>query len=131
MVAAFIIISFIGMCIAIAALIVNSDLQKSYGYTSCNTQNIMYQTYNGNNNNSMSWSGINNFQASINVFSVNIQNNVPYLMKYFNSTNPSYAEVIDTSANSSYAASQIFSCASSSTTVNCPFTTACPSPYLA
>lgn len=129
MVISFIILAFLAVCIAIAALIVSSDLQKSYNYTSCNTQNIVYQTYNGNNNKSISWSGINNFQSSINLFSVNIQNNVPFLAQYFNSANTAYSQIVDTTAGSSYAGSQTFACQVSASAVSCPFPSGCPSPY--
>ncbi len=37
MVAFFLIICFVVTSLSIAALIVNSDLQKAYGFTSCNT----------------------------------------------------------------------------------------------
>ncbi len=129
MVISFIVLAFLGICVAIAALIVSSDMQKAYNFTSCNTQNIVYQTYSGNNNKSINWSGVNNFQSSINLFSVNIQNNVPFLAQYFNSANTAYAQIVDTTAGSSYAGSQTFACQTSATAVNCPFPSGCPSPY--
>jgi hypothetical protein len=83
MVAVFIIFSFIVMALSVASLIVNSDLMKAIEYTECNTDNIVYQTYNGNTDASISWSGINNFNEDVNLFSVNIQNSVPFLRNYF------------------------------------------------
>lgn len=82
----------------------------------------------------MQWSGVNNFQSSINLFSVAIQNNVPFLMTYFSSTNPSYTSITNTGAGSTYANSQIFNCQNSAATVSCPFPSSqqtCPSPYQA
>ena len=64
-VAVFLILAFFVILISIAALILNSDLQQAVTYTTCNTQNIVYETYNGNNNQSMPWSGTNNFQNNI------------------------------------------------------------------
>lgn len=133
MVAAFLIISFLTMSISIAALIFNSDLQKAIDFTQCNTQNIVYETYNGNTNTSINWSGINNFQVSIDQFSVAIQNNVPFLTTYFSASNPSYNPIIDTQPGSSYSNSQIFNCANSPTTISCPFpsSSTCSSTYQA
>ena len=42
MVAFFFIICFVVGCLSIAALIVSSDLQKAFDYTTCNTENIIY-----------------------------------------------------------------------------------------
>ena len=132
MVASFLILCFLTVAISIAALILNSDLQQAIDYTQCNTENIVYEGYNGNNNASMQWSGVNNFQSSINLFSVAIQNNVPFLMTYFSSSNPSFTAVTNTATGSAYANSQIFNCQNSASTVSCPFPNSvqtCPTPY--
>lgn len=132
MVFSFLALSFLTLAISIAALIFNSDLQKAIDFTQCNTENIIYETYNGNTNTSISWSGINNFQKSIDLFSVNIQNNVPFLVTYFASA--SYNQITNTAAGSSYANSQVFSCANSANTINCPFPSSvqtCASTYQA
>lgn len=132
MVVSFLVLCFLTLAISIAALIVNSDLQKAIDYTQCNTENIVYETYNGNTNTSINWSGVNNFQKSISAFSVNIQNNVPFLVTYFSSA--PYTQITSTSTGSSYANSQIFSCANSATTINCPFPSSvqnCSTTYLA
>lgn len=133
MVFTFISVAFVVMCISIAALIVSSDLQKAYYYTSCNTQNIVSQTYNGNSGAQPNWSGTNNFQTSISVFSVNIQNNIPFLARYFNSTNTAFASITDTTAGSSYSNAINFACQKSSSSISCPFPSSgtCPSPYQA
>lgn len=135
MVAFFVVLSFFAMCVAIAALIVNSDLQKAIDFTTCNTDNIVYQTYNGNNNKTIPWSGINNFQVDIDSFSVNIQNSIPFLVQYFQgTTNPNFNAITSTAANSLYANSQVFSCANSANTLSCPFPASvltCPTPYTA
>lgn len=133
MVAFFVILSFFAICVAIAALIVNSDLQKAIDFTSCNTDNIIFQTYNGNSNQSIPWSGINNFQTDIDTFSVNIQNGVPFLLRYFQaSTSPNFQAITSTAPGSLYQNSQVFNCAGATGTLNCPFPAsvlACPSPY--
>jgi hypothetical protein len=66
MVYAFLFLTFVLMAMCIAALILNSDLQQAVDYTSCNTQNILYEAYNGNSNTSIPWSGVNNFDNDIN-----------------------------------------------------------------
>lgn len=135
MVAVFLVLSFFVLAISIAALIVNSDLENAIEYTSCNTENIVYSTYNGNNNASIPWSGVNNFQNDINLFAASIQNDIPYLMTYFSSSNTAYNQLIDQTPGSSYANSQAFACQNSNTAVACPFpldstgASPCPSTY--
>ena len=131
MVAVFLVISFFAILVAIASIIVNSDMSKSLSFTQCNTQNIVNQMYNGNNNPSLLWSGVNNFQVDINTFAVNIQNDVPFLLTYFSTSNPSYNQIVNQSTGSSYANSQIFACQNSNTPIACPFpaTQPCPSQY--
>jgi len=133
MVAFFIIISFFAMLMAIASIIVNSDLVDALNYTQCNTQNIITQMYNGNSDPTIPWSGVNNFQIDINAFSVNIQNDIPFLLTYFTTSNPSYSQLVNQSAGSSYSNSQVFSCQNSNNPVACPFPSSsqCPSPYSA
>lgn len=114
--------SFLVLCLSIASMIVNSDLQKALDYTTCNTQNIINETYTGNTNSTIPWSGSNNFEADINIFAASIQNSVPFLINYFSST--PYDEVTDNTAGSYYANSQIFTsiCTEvTSVTVSCPF----------
>ena len=50
MVAFYILFSFLIVALGIAAMVVNSDLQKAADFTSCNTQNVIEETYNGNKN---------------------------------------------------------------------------------
>lgn len=61
MVASFLVLSVVVIALCIASLVVNSDLTNALQYTQCNAENIVYQTYNGNNNSTIPWSGINNF----------------------------------------------------------------------
>lgn len=83
----FIICSFLIGALSIGAMIVNSDLQQAIDFTSCNTVNIINETYVGNDNASIPWSGVNNFQVGIDQFAINIQNVVPQLDFYFSSSN--------------------------------------------
>ena len=107
----FIFLSFLLMCLSIAAIIVNSDLQYAIDYTSCNTENIVDETYNGNDNETIPWSGVSNFGDDINIFAVNIQNIVPPLSTYFSTSNPDYNNIIDnTSSTSAYNLSQTYNC---------------------
>ena len=78
------------MGLSIAALIINSDLQYAVDNVSCNTQNILFEAYNGNSNETIPWSGLSNFGDDINIFAVNIQNVVPNLATYFSSSNSAY-----------------------------------------
>ena len=64
---------------------------------------------------------MNNFQKDIDLFAASIQNDIPYLMTYFSSSNPSYNQIIDNTAGSSYANSQVFNCQNSNTAIACPF----------
>lgn len=124
--------SFIVCGLCIAALIVNSDLQKAIDYTSCNTQNIIAESYDGNTNVTAPWSGIKNFDDDINLFGINIQNTIPILTDYFSATNPAYQQVIDTAAASLYAKSQVYDCQNSSQVIQCPFPSSiqnCSDPY--
>ena len=133
MIAGYLTLSFLVLAISIAAMIVNSDLQMAIDFTSCNTQNVIDETYNGNTNDTIPWSGINNFQADIDIFAINIQNTVPYLISYFSSDNGAYSEAIDDSAGSSYSNSQVFEsiCQESTLTISCPFpdSNTCTTPY--
>lgn len=61
----FIFCSFLLGALSIAAMIINSDLQQAIDFTSCNTINIINETYVGNDNTTIPWSGVNNFQSSI------------------------------------------------------------------
>lgn len=90
MVVSFIIFSFILICLSIAALIVNSDLQQAVDFTSCNTQNIVNEAYNGNDNDTIPWSGLQNFGDDINLFAINIQNVVPDLSVFFSNATTLY-----------------------------------------
>lgn len=56
---------------------------------------------------------------------------MPFLTTYFSSSNPSYNNIVDTGAGSSYTASQTFNCQNSATSVNCPFPSGCPTTYQA
>lgn len=80
----------------------------------------------------MRWSGINSFNTSINLFSSNIQNDVPFLSDYFNSSNPAFEQITDASPSSLYSQSQIFDCLANLTQqLPCPFanSSTCSSPY--
>lgn len=82
----------------------------------------------------MPWSGTNNFQNNIEIFSASIQNSIPYLISYFSNATPSYNQVTDSTTGSPYANSQVFNCQNSNTTINCPFPASyqnCTTPYLA
>ena len=133
MVITFVIVSFVLMALSIAAIIVNSDLQYAVDYTTCNTQNILSEAYNGNSNETIPWSGVNNFDDDINTFSVNIQNVVPNLAIYFSSSNSIYNDIIDIStATTPYNLSQTYNCENASGfTITCPFedTARCPGSY--
>ena len=75
----FVFLSFLLLCLSIAAMILNSDLQQAIDYTSCNTENIVTEVFDGNSNETIPWSGIKNFGDDITLFSINIQNIVPNL----------------------------------------------------
>lgn len=129
----FIILSFILVCLSIAAIILNSDLQQAIDYTSCNTQNIITETFNGNTNETIPWSGINNFGDDISLFSINIQNIIPNLEIYFSDQNGAYTEIVATnSVTTPYNKSQTYNCQNASgSTITCPFadSNTCPSSY--
>ena len=131
MVGSYLVVSFVVLALAIASMIINSDLQQAIDFTSCNTRNVIQETYDGNTNDTIPWSGINNFQQDIDVFAINIQNAVPFLIEYFSSSNPAFNSVTDQTAGSSYAQSQIFPCANSAETIVCPFSddSRCTTPY--
>ena len=132
MVAVFLILSIFVIAICIASLIVNSDLMKAIDYTQCNTENIVYQTYNGNDNTTIPWSGINKFDSDMDLFASNIQNDIPFLNQYFSS--PAYNSIVSNVSGSLYSDSQQFNCVPGpSTDIPCPFLTStqCPTPYLA
>ena len=61
----FLILSFILLALSIAGLILNSDLQQAIDFTSCNNENIVYETFNGNTNETIPWSGVNNFGTDV------------------------------------------------------------------
>lgn len=113
MVGSYLVVSFIVMGLSIGAMIVNSDLQQAIEFTSCNTRNVIEETYNGNNNATIPWSGVNNFQQDIDIFAINIQDAVPFLINYFSSSNPAYNSVTNQATGSSYAQSQVFPCVNS------------------
>ena len=97
--------------LSIGSLIVNSDLQRAVDYTSCNTQNIVNEAYNGNTNTTIPWSGVNNFGDDVDVFAVNIQNVVPNLALYFSTNNALYNNTIDNSSTTTpYNKSQTYDC---------------------
>lgn len=129
----FVFLSFVLMALSIAALIINSDLQYAVDSTSCNTQNILYEAYNGNSNDTIPWSGLSNFGDDINIFAVNIQNVVPNLETYFSTSNSVYNSVIDISTTTTpYNLSQTYNCENASGfVITCPFdnSSQCPSPY--
>ena len=133
MVITFVIVSFVLMALSIAAIIVNSDLQYAVNYTTCNTQNILSEAYNGNDNETIPWSGVTNFGDDINTFSINIQNVVPNLAVYFSSSNGDYNDVTDISTTTTpYNLSQTYDCENASgLTITCAFSdnSLCPSPY--
>ena len=61
MVGSYLVVSFVVLALAIASMIINSDLQQAIDFTSCNTRNVIEETYYGNTNETIPWSGINNF----------------------------------------------------------------------
>ena len=133
MIGSYLTLSFLILGLSIGAMIVNSDLQQAIDFTSCNTKNVIEETFNGNTNETIPWSGINNFQKDIDIFTINIQNSVPFLIEYFSNGNTAYQEVIDTTAGSPFANSQDFTYCSTVTgqTISCPFQNAsfCTTPY--
>ena len=132
MVGSYLVLSFLVLGLSIGAMIVNSDLQQAVDFTSCNTQNVIKQAYNGNDNNTIPWSGINNFQQDIDIFTINIQDAVPFLIEYFADSSTPYQTVTDQNAGSSYLQSKDFPCQSdTTTTIQCPFpdATDCTTPY--
>ena len=113
MVGSYLVVSFVVLALSIASMIVNSDLQQAIDFTSCNTRNVIQETYYGNTNETIPWSGINNFEADIDVFAINSQNAVPFLGQYFSASNPAYSSIVDQSPGSPYANSQLFPCTTS------------------
>ena len=101
--------------------------------TSCNTKNVILETYNGNSNETIPWSGINSFQNDIDIFAINIQNAIPTLITYFSTSNTAYENVVDDTSGSLYSNSQVFvaNCQESAITVDCPFpdSATCTRPY--
>lgn len=123
----FIILSWLGVAICIASMIVASDLTKSSQYTQCTMQGVTTQVYEGNTSPTMPWSGVNNLNNNINMVSYNVQDTLPLLNAYFqNST--AFTPVAATGAP--YMNSQSFTCPSAPVVaISCPFAaggTACP-----
>lgn len=129
----FIFSTFCIIGLAILAIVVNSGLISAATFTSCNSQLIATQFFEGNTNTVNPWSGLTNFGDSVTNATLNLQNVAPFLTNYFSSSNSDFTAVTTNSSSSTYGASQVFNCQSSTVTLQCPFpfSVRCPSPLQA
>ena len=120
----FIVSSVLVIILCVACLVINSGLISAARLTTCNAQNIASEVYNGNNNTTIPWSGINNFSAFIDNTTINSENSLPFLQEYFTTANNAdLAAVVSTSGSSLYdnVITGFSGCVPSSQTIACPF----------
>ena len=79
----------------------------------------------------MLWSGVSNFDVDIQSFAINIQNSIPALTQYFNSTSNAYKNVTNTATGSSYDLAITFDCPNQAVpNLDCPLPGNCNDPYV-
>ena len=125
--------SVIVIIFCVVCLIVNSGLIGAGQLVSCNTLVISDELYDGNNNATIPWAGVTNFDDYIQNATDGLVNAQPTLSFYFSNNSQNYKDVTNTTTGSLYTLSQSYTCGNSSNNVVCPFAdnTNCPSPLTA